>query len=144
MSKWARKKEIIIKGTDKKETKLKTCAIYEFDTAEKTYEVYEKVRKGLIDNQQVKVRLFFYNEENNSFLSLITQFLKKPEGKSDKQFEEDLLEVFRKVNKNVIQVNIFPMNIPNPQMKDTYIGRVYLRSEEEGKNFLVDYPKFRS
>jgi len=26
----------------------------------------------------------------------------------------------------------------------TYIGRVYLKSEEEGKNFLVDYSSFRS
>ena len=29
-------------------------------------------------------------------------------------------------------------------MKDTFIGRIYLKNEEEGKNFLVDYPKFRS
>jgi len=26
----------------------------------------------------------------------------------------------------------------------TYIGRVYLKSEEEGRNFLVDYSSFRS
>lgn len=75
-------------------------------------------------------------------MSLITQGLKKPEGKTEKQFEEDLIEGFRQVNKNVIQVNIYPMYAF--EMKDTFIGRVYLKNEEEGKNFLVDYPKFRS
>lgn len=68
---------------------------------------------------------------------MITQGLTKPEDKSEKQFEEDLLKGFKHINKNVIQVNIFPM-------KETYLGRVYLTSEEEGKNFLVDYPNYRS
>ena len=141
----ARKKEVIVKGQNGAETKVnkvKTSALFEFDTAELTYEVYEKVRIGIKDEKQIKVRLFFHNEENNSYLSLITPGLRKPEDKSEKQFEEDLIEAFRVVNKNVIQVNIYPMNIST--MKDIYIGRTYLKSEEEGKNFLVDYPKFRS
>lgn len=142
----ARKKEAVVKdfnkGTETKVNKVKTSALFEFDTAELTYEVYEKVRIGIKDDKQVKVRLFFHNEENNSYLSLITQGLQKPEGKTEKQFEEDLIEGFRTVNKNVIQVNIYPMNIPG--LKDIYIGRTYLKNEEEGKNFLVDYPKFRS
>ena len=138
----ARKKEVIIKNTEQKINKVKTSALLEFDTAEATYEVYEKLRVGVKDEKQTKVRLFFHNEENNSYLSLITQGLKKPEGKTEKQFEEDLIEGFRQVNKNVIQVNIYPMYAY--EMKDTFIGRVYLKNEEEGKNFLVDYPKFRS
>jgi hypothetical protein len=83
--------------------------------------------------------LFFHNEENNSYLSLITQGLAKPENLNEKQFEEELINSFRKINKNVIQVNVYPV-----AFNKTYIGRIYLRSEEEGKNFLVDYSTHRS
>jgi hypothetical protein len=58
---------------------------------------------------------------------------------SEKQFEEDLIQGFREINKNVVQVNIYPVIYNN-----TYIGRVYLRNEEEGRNFLVDYSSHRS
>lgn len=34
---------------------------------------------------------------------------------------------------------MFPVKISN-----TYLGRIYLRSEEEGKNFIIDYSSFRS
>jgi hypothetical protein len=34
----------------------------------------------------------------------------------------------------VIQVNIFPVHF-----NKTWIGRVYLRSEQDGKDFIVDY-----
>lgn len=43
---------------------------------------------------------------------------------SDKKFENQLLQDFRQVNKNVIQVCI-----NHVKYNDTYIGRVYLRSE---------------
>ena len=36
-------------------------------------------------------------------------------------------------------MNVFPVTYNN-----TYFGRVYLKSEEEGKLFLVDYANFRS
>jgi hypothetical protein len=39
----------------------------------------------------------------------------------------------------VLQVNVYPVIYNN-----SYIGRVYLRNEEEGKNFLVDYSTHRS
>jgi len=143
LSVMARKKEVTIKNfekaTETKVNKVKTSALLEFDSTDITYEVYEKIRLGIKDEKQTKARLFFHNEENNSFLSLITQGLVKPKDKTEKQFEEDLIQGFKKVNNNVIQVNIYPMHLA-----DTYIGRVYLKTEEEGKNFLVDYPKFRS
>lgn len=53
---------------------------------------------------------------------------------TEKQFEDKLLKDFRLVNKNVIQVNIFHV-----QYNDTYIGRVYLRTEQDGKDFIIDY-----
>jgi hypothetical protein len=48
------------------------------------------------------------------------------------------LQDFRAINKNVIQVNIFHV-----QYNDTYIGRVYLRTEQDGKDFIVDYSSKR-
>lgn len=132
-----KKKEVLDKET--KIQKLQTSALFEFEATETTYQVYEKVRKGLKDEALGKVRLFFHSEENNSFLSLITQGLSKPEGCTDKQFEEDLIEHFRTINANVVQVNIYPV-----VYNKTYIGRVYLKSEEEGKNFLVEYANYRS
>ena len=86
-----------------------------------------------------KVRLFFHNEENNSYLSLITQGLEKPLEQSEKEFEETLIQAFREVNKSIVQVNIYPV-----KYNDSYFGRVYLKSEEEGKNFLVDYTNYKS
>lgn len=45
-----------------------------------------------------------------------------------------MLQTFKKVNKDVLQVNVYPVKFNN-----TYVGRIYLRSEEAGKNFIVDY-----
>ena len=45
-----------------------------------------------------------------------------------------MFQTFRKVNKDVLQVNVYPVNF-----NSTYVGRIYLRSEEAGKNFIVDY-----
>lgn len=58
----------------------------------------------------------------------------KPADLTEKQFEDKLLKDFRLVNKNVIQVNVFHV-----QYNDTYIGRVYLRTEQDGKDFIIDY-----
>ena len=44
---------------------------------------------------------------------------------------------FRHVNKHVVQVNVYP------NFNDTYVARVYLRSEEAGKDFIVDFPSKR-
>lgn len=135
-----RKKETVDpKNNDKKIQKVLSSALFEFDNAEETYKIYEKVRVGIINEPNSKVRLFFHNEENNSYLSLITQGLYKKEQKTDKQFEEELIQAFRQINPKVLQVNIYPVTYNN-----TFIGRVYLTSEEEGKNFLVDYSNFRS
>ena len=83
--------------------------------------------------------LYFHNEENNSFLSLFTMGLGKPKEMTEKQFEQKLLRDFREINKNVIQVNIFHV-----KYNYTYVGRVYLRTEQDGKDFLVDYPTKRA
>lgn len=50
-----------------------------------------------------------------------------------------MIKSFRQINPNVLQVNIYPVIYNN-----TFIGRVYLKNEEEGKNFLVDYSNYRS
>ncbi len=45
-----------------------------------------------------------------------------------------MLQTYRKVTKNILQVNVYPVKFNN-----TYVGRIYLRSEEDGKSFIVDY-----
>lgn len=134
-----KKREASKKEGEEKEGKLQTSALFEFDSTEQTYEIYEKVRTGTINEPLGKVRLFFHNEENNSYLSLITQGLEKPANQTEKEFEETLIQSFRGVNKNIVQVNIYPVKYNN-----SYFGRVYLKNEEEGKNFLVDYASFKS
>lgn len=41
----------------------------------------------------------------------------------------------RKINKEVVQVLVFPVKLTN-----TYIARVYLKSEDAGKQFIISYP----
>ncbi len=77
-----RKKEIVEGSTPK----VLSSALFEFDNVDTTIENYEKVRKGIINEKDVRVRLFFHKEEANSYLSLITQGLSKPEGQTEKQF----------------------------------------------------------
>lgn len=127
------------KGSENKICKVLSSALMEFESTETTYAVYEKVRKGILEKDVGKARLFFHAEESNSYLSLITQGLWMPEGCTEKLFEEQLIDAFREINKNVLQVNVYPVNYNN-----TYIGRVYLSSEEEGRNFVVDYSNHRS
>lgn len=134
-----KKRELVDKITNNKTEKVNATAIYTFENTEITYQNYEKLRIGLLQETLGNVKLFFHNEENNSFLSLFTQGLVKPEDQNEKQFEESLLAAFREINPNVLQVNVFPV-----VYNHTYIGRVYLRSEEDGKNFLVDYSNARS
>jgi len=57
---------------------------------------------------------------------------------TEKQFENKLLHDFKKINPNVLQVNIFAV-----AYNDTYIGRVYLKTEQDGKDFIVDYSSKR-
>lgn len=97
------------------------------------------MRDFLVNRGEAKAVLFFHNEENNSYLSLFTPGLGKPADLTEKQFENKLLQDFRAINKNVIQVNIFHV-----QYNDTYIGRVYLRTEQDGKDFIVDYSSKRA
>lgn len=139
MSFIVKKKEYTDKLTNNKTERVLTTAIYVFENTETTYQNYEKLRIGMLEETVGSVRLFFHNEENNSFLSLFTQGLVKPEDKNEKQFEESLIAAFREINPNVLQVNIFPV-----VYNHTYIGRVYLKTEEDGKDFLVDYSNARS
>jgi hypothetical protein len=45
-----------------------------------------------------------------------------------------LVETFRKINCNVVQVNVFPSG-------STYVARVYLSKEDAGRDFIVDYDR---
>ena len=110
---------------------------------------YELLRKDFVNKGEMKAILFFHNEQNNSYISLFTSDLKKDKDRkyeekngkpmTEKQFEDQLLNDFKKVNKNVIQVNIYRV-----EFNDTYIGRVYLKTEQDGKDFIVDYPTNRN
>ena len=113
-------------------------ALIEYPDVNKTMDVFEEMRDHLVDRGTAKAILYFHNEENNSFLSLFTMGLSKPKDLTEKQFESRLLKDFRLINKNVIQVNIFHV-----KYNDTYVGRIYLKTEQDGKDFLVDYPTKR-
>lgn len=117
--------------------KVLVMAIIEYGDIEETMNEFEKMRDFMI-NQEARVVLYFHNEENNSYFSLFTPGLKKPAESSIKQFENQLLQDFRMINKAVIQVTV-----NHVKYNDTYIGRVYLRSEQAGKEFIVDYSSKR-
>jgi hypothetical protein len=82
--------------------------------------------------------LNFHNSEHNSYTSLFTSGLENKEKWSDKQFEDKLVRDFRKIHPGVVQVNVYPI-----ERNQTYVGRVYLKNEDAGKDFIVDYPQKR-
>ncbi len=101
---------------------------------DKTLAEFEILRQNALKSQE-RVLLYFNNKEVNSYNSLYTSNLVKPnEAMSDKEFEDVLLTAFKAINKDVIQVNVFPV-----ALNKTYVGRVYLKSEDEGKDFIVNY-----
>lgn len=130
-----KKKEAI---NEKIPAKTTVTALIEYADVQKTMDVFEQMRDYLVNRGQTKAVLYFHNEENNSYLSLFTPGLAKPADLTEKQFEKKLLEDFRKVNPNVIQVNTFAV-----QYNNTYIGRVYLKTEQDGKDFIIDYQSKR-
>lgn len=125
-------------ANEKAPQKVSIKAFIEYANLEETISEFEKMREYLVSKGQAKAVLFFHNEENNSYLSLFTQGLGKPADLSEKQFEDKLLRDFRNVNPNVIQVNVYHV-----AYNDSYVGRVYLRSEQDGKDFIVDYTSKR-
>jgi hypothetical protein len=126
-------------ANERSPAKVAITAFIEYADVEQTMNEFEKMRDYLVTRGEAKAVLFFHNEENNSYLSLFTPGLGKPAELTEKQFEHKLLQDFRTINKNVIQVNIFHV-----QYNDTYIGRVYLRTEQDGKDFIVDYSAKRA
>lgn len=126
-------------ASERAPAKVAITAFIEYADVEQTMNEFEKMRDWLVNRGDAKAVLFFHNEENNSYLSLFTPGLGKPADLTEKQFEQKLLQDFRTINKNVIQVNIFHV-----QYNDTYIGRVYLKTEQDGKDFIVDYSSKRS
>lgn len=126
-------------ANERSPAKVAITAFIEYADVEQTMNEFEKMRDYLVNRGEAKAVLFFHNEENNSYLSLFTPGLGKPADLTEKQFEQKLLQDFRTINKNVIQVNIFHV-----QYNDTYIGRVYLRTEQDGKDFIVDYSSKRA
>ena len=119
----------------KKDDKVSVTALLEFTDNEQAMNNFELLRENFLNKGDTKAVLFFHNHENNSYFSLYTSGLGKTnEDQSEKQFENELLQTLKKVNKDVLQVNVYPVKFNN-----TYVGRIYLRSEEAGKNFIVDY-----
>lgn len=119
----------------KREDKVSVTALLEFTDNEQAMNNFELLRENFLNKGETKAVLFLHNHENNSYFSLYTSGLEKTnEAQSEKQFENELLQTFKKVNKDVLQVNVYPVKFNN-----TYVGRIYLRSEEAGKNFIVDY-----
>jgi len=120
-------------------TITKVKALVEFKDSESTINHFEEIRKGFIKTPEhikdAKAVLHFYTAEVNNFISLFSSGLekKKYEDKedftklSDKEFEDRLVEEFRKINKDIIQVNVFPTR------NNTYVARVYLKNEHSGR-----------
>ena len=125
-------------ATERTPQRVSITAFIEYADVEQTMNEFEKMRDYLVNRGEAKAVLFFHNEENNSYLSLFTPGLGKPADLTEKQFENKLLHDFKQINKNVIQVNIYHVSY-----NDTYIGRVYLRTEQDGKDFIVDYSSRR-
>lgn len=100
----------------------------DYDTALKTF---EEIRVAFVKIPSRAI-LNFYNAETNFYISLFTSGLEKPDNQSEKEFENALVETFRKINPNVVQVNVFPSG-------KFYVGRVYLKNEIDGRKFIVDY-----
>ncbi len=130
-----------IPSTDDKDgskmvTKVK--AIVEFKTSQDAIDHFENIRIAFLKLGEAKATLNFHNSETNSYISLFTSGLAKTdESLNDKEFEDELVKCFRHVNKDVVQVNVFPA------FNKTYVARVYLKSEESGKDFVVDFPTKR-
>lgn len=110
----------------------------EYCDSAKTMQNYELIRDNFLTKPLIKAVLFYHNYESNSYMSLYTSSLFKPEDQNEKQFEDSLLKAFRNVNPNVIQVNVFPV-----AFNKTYVGRVYLKTEQDGKDFIIDYSNKR-
>lgn len=111
----------------------------EFKTSQNALDNFESIRTAFIREGEAQASLNFHNSETNSYISLFTSNLAKPDEKmSDKVFEDELVKCFRNVNKDVVQVNVFPV-----AFNKTYVARVYLREEAAGKDFIVDFPTKR-
>lgn len=114
----------------------KVRAIVEFKSSQDAIDNFEEIRIAFLGLGEARATLNFHNAENNSFISLFSSGLvKSNEAWTDKEFENELIKCFRHVNKHVVQVNVFPITF-----NKTYVARVYLKSEEAGKDFIVDYP----
>lgn len=140
-----------VPSTENKEgskTITKVKALVEFKDSESTINHFEAIRKGFIKTpeqiKEARAVLHFYTAEVNNFISLFSSGLEKKKYEdfdytklSDKEFEDRLVEEFRKINKDVIQVNVFPTR------NNTYVARVYLKNEHSGREFIVDYGQKR-
>lgn len=130
-------------------TKIK--ALVEFTSSEDAINNFEQIRKGFIPIRDVRATLYFHNSEVNSYTSLFTTGLtadKLDVKLTEKQFEDKLVDAFRKVNENVVQVNVFPFNSNGHDrtghVSGGYVARVYLKSEQAGRDFIVDYGERRA
>lgn len=109
----------------RKDEKTTVTALIEFTENEQAMNNFELLREYLLEKGETKAVLFFHNHENNSYFSLYTSGLeKKNAAQTEKQFENELLQTLKKVNKDVLQVNVYPVKFNN-----TFVGRIYLRSE---------------
>ena len=134
------KRREVPSGDDKDGSKTitKVRALVEFNSSQEAIENFESIRIAFLELGEAKATLNFHNSETNSYISLFTSGLIKPnEEMKDKVFEDELVKCFRHVNNNIVQVNVFPA------FNKTYVARVYLKTEEAGKDFIVDFPTKR-
>ena len=67
-------------------TRAGVIAYVQFENANKTLEVFEKMRDLLVNRGNTKAILYFPNNQTNSYLSLFTAGLSKPNNLTEKQF----------------------------------------------------------
>ena len=107
------------------------------ETVEETLRLYDILRCKTY-NQAHKVELL-PDCKQEQYLSIFTSKLVKQfpyNNISNKELEEALLQKYRKINSNLIQVMVEPS-----KLNGLYTGKLVFRSGEDGKSFLLDYER---
>ena len=101
---------------------------------------FELLRDYLNKSQcSARVMIYFGKDQYNSYKSLITTNLVKPDNfLTDKEFELLLFQAFHKIEKDVTRVILFPS-----KSKGIFFGRIWISNEESGKRFIGNYADFR-
>jgi hypothetical protein len=96
-------------------------AYFKFKDNETTFDEFERLRKLLLAKPDlVRCRLFYFQDEANTYRTLFVWNILNPKQLPEKQLEDELITAFRNINPNVVQVLLRGRN-------NVYTGKIYLR-----------------